>query len=357
MPLTIDARGIEKYASLAQAAGLHALVLQVSSSAVTDSVMAELAVSLGSTPPADHSGAVWAYRAPRGVNVWLRDASTWQSTAGLIANLLNELGARGSIRAPTALDVTPIALGAGSGVPTLQMGLRQECLLRELPANEHGVAEFRWNVSAPVTERLLAARVGWVVSAEHPSEVTGAGPTVPVDPSSVRQVLEETMPYARQNLTVHSLLSDSEYRSLTMAVWGQASLVEVDLSRPLDCLPGYISAVTELASDLDVACVATTTPIMPTWVDVRGGSGWLLHDRDAWSERVADAQGIQLLTSAHLKCAWSLSNWTVDEVASDRWLVQWPDLQQWYRDGHPPPELHAQARADFGSMIWRNDEA
>ena len=357
MPFTIDARGIEKYVSLVQAAGLHALVLQVRASAVTDSVMAELAASLGSTPPADHSGAVWVYRTTGGVNVWLRDASTWPSIAGLIANQLSELGVRGSIRAPATLDVTPIALGAVSGVPTLQMGLRQERRLRDLPANEHGVAEFRWNVSAQVTERLLAARVGWVVSAEHPSEVTGAGPTVPVDPSSVRQVLEENMPYARQNLTVHSLISESEYRSFTMALWGQASLVEVDLNHPLDCLPGYISAMTELAPDLDVACVATTNPIMPTWVNVRGGSSWLLHDRDEWSERVADAQGIQLLTSAHLKAARSLSSWTVTEVARGRWLVQWPDLKEWYRDGHPPPQLHSQAIADFGSMIWRSDEA
>jgi len=75
------------------------------------------------------------------------------------------------------------------------------------------------------------------------------------------------------------------------------------------------------------------------------------NSRHLWDEYVIDAHGISLLTAKHLSHANDLSNWTVDHVAPDRYLVKATDLEPWFRQAGPDEPTLARARADFGDMI------
>ena len=81
-------------------------------------------------------------------------------------------------------------------------------------------------------------------------------------------------------------------------------------------------------------------------------SYWVKHSH-LHATHAFDAFGVQILTASHLERAHDLSEWTVTEIAADRYLVQTPDLATWYADIAPPPDLYEKARADFGDMILR----
>jgi hypothetical protein len=86
------------------------------------------------------------------------------------------------------------------------------------------------------------------------------------------------------------------------------------------------------------------------------------NNRHLWDEYLIDAHGVQVLTSRHLEHAADLTDWLVEQIAPDRFLVSTRDLQPWFHHigpTRPAPELLHQARADFGSMIldWNTIKA
>jgi hypothetical protein len=80
-------------------------------------------------------------------------------------------------------------------------------------------------------------------------------------------------------------------------------------------------------------------------------SAWYRRYRDHLRDTVPDAHGAQVLTSAHLDRAHDLSNWNVEEIAADRYLVTARDLDPWFSTGLADPATVAAARADFGDML------
>ena len=114
----------------------------------------------------------------------------------------------------------------------------------------------------------------------------------------------------------------------------------------------------DFAPDLDIAVVH---PCFPGVDEIsRTTTGIWNLNRHLWSSFVPDAFGIQLLTSEHLRRANDLTDWTVEEVAPDRWIVRSRDLAAWFRvpDGQalrqerfPDQQVRAKARQDFGEMI------
>jgi hypothetical protein len=65
-----------------------------------------------------------------------------------------------------------------------------------------------------------------------------------------------------------------------------------------------------------------------------------------------DANGIQLLRTAHLERSHDLSAWNISDLGDDRHLVQARDLAAWYAQPLPDPDVLAQARADFvGALL------
>jgi hypothetical protein len=76
------------------------------------------------------------------------------------------------------------------------------------------------------------------------------------------------------------------------------------------------------------------------------------RDRDRLRDTVPDADGIMVLTEAHLERAADLSLWNVDEIGSGRFLLKARDLAAWFETEDPPQELRAQARAVLGDEIF-----
>jgi hypothetical protein len=74
-------------------------------------------------------------------------------------------------------------------------------------------------------------------------------------------------------------------------------------------------------------------------------------NRHLWDEYVIDAAGISLLTSKHLAHARNLSEWTIEEVAADRYLVTARDLAPWYAGQAADHDTINRARHDFGDMV------
>lgn len=70
-----------------------------------------------------------------------------------------------------------------------------------------------------------------------------------------------------------------------------------------------------------------------------------------WSRFVPDAHAMQLLTGEHVRNASDLSGWNVTPVGHDRFLVEAPDLVEWFSPGGPRESVVTKARADFGGAI------
>jgi hypothetical protein len=108
----------------------------------------------------------------------------------------------------------------------------------------------------------------------------------------------------------------------------------------------------------DLAFVTTAQPSGSPWrLDPRDDS-WphvdesdVRYNRPLLASMVPDANGIQILTRAHLERANDLSDWTVKHLAHGRYLVEAPDLNAWYANALPDPAVREKARADFGDMI------
>lgn len=95
---------------------------------------------------------------------------------------------------------------------------------------------------------------------------------------------------------------------------------------------------------------ADAPPALPTI-----GAQQLRSNPELWERFVPDVHGMQLLTREHLALATDLSRWTVTEAAADRYLVEAPDLAEWFQIGGPDAAVLARARADFGRMIVPGD--
>ncbi len=70
---------------------------------------------------------------------------------------------------------------------------------------------------------------------------------------------------------------------------------------------------------------------------------------------VPDAHGIQILGAQHLERANDLSGWQVSTFDQHHYLVQAPDLEPWYSQTEPNPDVLEAARTDFGDMIMTKD--
>jgi hypothetical protein len=60
---------------------------------------------------------------------------------------------------------------------------------------------------------------------------------------------------------------------------------------------------------------------------------------------------MQVLTGEHLGRIADLSGWAVSEAAPDRYLVEAPDLADWFGPAGPSATVVAAARASFGQAI------
>lgn len=83
---------------------------------------------------------------------------------------------------------------------------------------------------------------------------------------------------------------------------------------------------------------------------------------ELWDDYIPDPSGIQILTNKHLANATNLDNWNTTRLDQHHYLVQAKDLAPWYSQPlaygqTPDPETLAQARTDFGTMIFTKNTA
>lgn len=111
-------------------------------------------------------------------------------------------------------------------------------------------------------------------------------------------------------------------------------------------------AVTSQRAYGDWESRADAPPALPTI-----GARQLTANLPLWERFVPDVHGMQVLTREHLDNATDLSRWTVTEAGSGRYLVEAPDLAEWFQPGGPEAVVlaRARARADFGRMIVPDD--
>lgn len=109
-------------------------------------------------------------------------------------------------------------------------------------------------------------------------------------------------------------------------------------------------AVTSQRAHGDWGSRADAPPALPTI-----GARQLGANLPLWERFVPDVHGMQVLTREHLEHATDLSRWTVTEAGPGRYLIEAPDLAEWFQVGGPDAMVLAQARADFGRMIVPGD--
>lgn len=79
------------------------------------------------------------------------------------------------------------------------------------------------------------------------------------------------------------------------------------------------------------------------------------YNRHLLDRYVADANGVQVLRTAHLERARDLSGWEITDLGAGRHLVQARDLTPWYAQPLPDPDVLARARADFAGALLTED--
>jgi hypothetical protein len=110
------------------------------------------------------------------------------------------------------------------------------------------------------------------------------------------------------------------------------------------------AAVTSRRAYGDWESRADAPPALPTI-----GARQLTANAPLWERFVPDVHGMQVLTRDHVDNATDLSRWTVTEAGSGRYLVEAPNLAEWFQAGGPEAGVLARARADFGRMIVSGD--
>lgn len=164
--------------------------------------------------------------------------------------------------------------------------------------------------------------------------------------------------------TVHRQGTSAERRA-RFSSYGHLTLEERS-SAPLDQrLASLRSAWADWVPRVDrSATTGDVGPGHPSWFlelarrDAKLPKWYYPHSRNLDDQRVPDACVEQVLTQKHLDAANNLSNWNVVEVAPGRFLVAHTQPSRWFLPAAPgelgtrvDPEVLAQARQDFGSMV------
>lgn len=176
-------------------------------------------------------------------------------------------------------------------------------------------------------------RVAEVLSSALPRYLQGA--IWAVDQRSLRV---RTSKFSSPGLSQYSYAEESigwrdRLQDLLTVVRGCPELIDVAMVRP-----GPVSNIGWQSMEVNGPAVNVT-------------SAWYYARRKELQYTVPDAHGVQLLSGAHLNRSHDLSNWIVEEVCPDRFLVSAPDLAPWFESGVADPEVVSAARSDFGGMI------
>lgn len=221
-----------------------------------------------------------------------------------------------------------------------------------------------WQVDQATTRRLADRYVEWLSTIETGTTWAYTQTNAPVALDRAAEFLRATAAISPFGKKVKRVAEDRMPTLIvTLRQLGQAVTQECDLSLTWrQRLERQTARLCADADVMDVGLIKTASSIAGDWTGLSMRREPHIHkpvrlpldyerNRHLWDEYVIDAAGVQLLTDKHLTHAHDLSDWTVEEVAPDRFLVTARDLESWYAGPVAQPETVERARRDFGDMI------
>lgn len=335
--------------------GSASLVELVQLSIATANDAAPVGATLGS----------FAVQIPQGV-AFLTHDNTWSEVSGVpwltaFAAALESAGVAGRIvPSPVFAREVDVLLRREDRMllPTAFLGYRmQDYRPADMP--------FRgWQVDDATASTVAQNHLAWLGEITSGQTYATAIGSVPIAPEVGAEFLARTTAVSAGNKRVLRVDSAGrELRHVALGQMGQCVTRRVDLDASwqelLDDQVGRLRAHPEA---LDVAMIKNAQHVSfdwgatdVEWPDCEHRTALEPFDyernRHLWDSYVIDAAGVQLLTGKHLSHAHDLSDWTVEEVAPDRYLVSARDLEPWYAALVAEPATIERARADFGDMI------
>lgn len=337
-------------------------------------------------------GGAWPTVAPSGFLVMLMTGEDvpehFAEWAEGFADALETAGFRGTLA------------GATSTSPPHWVDIGGPCLsvyashVIDLPARQADSENGNWHVPSAATERITSLAADWalvpgarrwlsqgIYSFEVSTDADIVGPlrsvALPATSTSVTAVDEERRHAVRarfgsgSTLGVYQVidrnLDDLPFvEQVPMPHWRD----QIERYRLLEVQPCWRTQADKLREHLvtmseytDLAVLRRAMPGGVIWqgldkiYPLPGISGSDLQNRShVLADRTPDAHGVQLLTSAHLDRANDLTDWKITDLGHDRHLVEAADLEPWYAQLVPAPEVLARARQDFGAMLLTTDD-
>jgi hypothetical protein len=309
-------------------------------------------------PSCSGRGSWRIYPTTGGTYVWLDDVSDWERQVENLATGLERLGHAGSIVAPP-VEVWP-HVHSEHAYPSAVMAHRLDPPVSDGPFNVMGMPEYRWGVDDNVSAALLEHSANWVCRRSTRAQV-GEVAFIPVTAEDAPEILDLLLRQGARR-TQLAALGEPQLRlsrSVRFESFGQSAWSDLDdAADPVTLAEDLTRLLVGFAPDLDFAVIHPAFPGVDEISRTTTGV-WNLN-RHLWSSFVPDAFGIQLLTSEQLRRANDLTDWAVEEVSADRWIVRSRDLTAWFRvpnrpalqhERFPSPHARAKARHDFGGMI------
>lgn len=230
----------------------------------------------------------------------------------------------------------------------------------DLPGLNEQQRRARWNLEPAVTREITDAAVGW--ARFRPADVYLSRDLHQIrtrNPDVSAPLADGVIKFGMAGV----IYVDTPHRALVSAMFASPSETVYQRMHPEQPSIPRVAALREILTALpehtDVGFIKHAYFPASSWQNLSNALPPMPHIRESHlrynphltTEFVPDAHGIQLLTPHHLDRARSLDDWTVTELPGDRYLVEAADLDAWYAQPEPDPEVLAAARADFGDMI------
>jgi len=287
-------------------------------------------------------------------------ASGWRERVQALADELSAQGYHGQISAPPVdLDDLPMEAGPCQALYTAHS---QVPPVIEGPYSQYGLPIYRWSVPEPTNTRLRERIIQWTMGPDLPGRAE-VWP-IPVTTEDAADVLALINDGDQGTLAGWNADRTLIRRVVNRAQWGQTVWGDTDpgvdlMQRALD----LADLLRECAPDLDYGFIRPAQPVLMLSPMMLTDTFWRKAPH-LWADYTLDAFGIQLLTTSQLAKAHDLTNWTIEQVAADRYLVSAKNLEPWLvwdnlddvrYERFPDPDLRNQARNDFGDMILTHE--
>jgi hypothetical protein len=278
----------------------------------------------------------------------------WKQRVHELAEGLHVDGFSGVVTAPTVpLGDVPRAAAPSPG---LYLAHLQVPPITEGPFNDRGAPIWKWRTPEPASTRIFERLVEWVLA----PDLTGFtnGWRVPVTAADALDIFGKVEGLMGNSLTGWTHDQSLIRRTAHWAHGGLTTWVDEDqTSSQVERAHALTEVLCEFASEIYTGCIRASQGMTEFGLI---NAFWGISPR-VWQQQVFDANPIQILTSTHLERAHDLSSWNITEVSADRYLVTATDLEPWFTcddkrrvafHQFPDRDLVAQARADFGDMIY-----